>query len=117
MKKPDKLPIKNKEYNCFDGGIISQNRMYKVLIKEIIPFNKIDKETLELWKNEAKKFYWIYSKETDYFVKGILLSKHDKVIFVRRFDGKWFGFSDNWWNGLLDINGKMTKQINRQNKI
>jgi len=79
----------------------------------VIPFNKIDKETLFEWMDEVKYIDWLYAKETDYFVKGILieegLNPDVEVVFVRTLDGGWFSLG--WWAGRLDIDGKLVKLL------
>ena len=61
-----------KTYHYFDDGKIRESRRLNVVITDIIPFNKIDLQTLEQWKNEVEECYWLYSNETDYFIKGDL---------------------------------------------
>jgi len=111
MKKADLLPVLNKEYDFFDDGIVSENRKHKVLITAIIPFCEINKNILELWKREANNCDWIFNNKTDYFLKGTLMVKPaKKLIFARTKTGHWFSFNDNFWDGLLDISGKIAKQ-------
>ena len=52
----------NKLYNYFDDGKIRLSRLLKVLITDIIPFNEIDADTLELWKKEVENYDWLYSE-------------------------------------------------------
>lgn len=109
-----KVPEINKIYNCFDDGKISISRLYEVEIKEIIPFIEIDKDTLKQWDKEVKQCYWLYSKETDYFIKGDLkLSDNEieKVIFVRTLKHNYGWFSLGYWAGRLDIDGSLYKQL------
>lgn len=103
-----KLPIVNKEYNCFDDGKISNSRLYKVVIKEVIPFDKIDEDTLQQWQEEVKQCYWLYEKQTDYFIKA--WNGVDVETFVRTKDKGWFsmGFL---CAGRLDIDGTLTKSV------
>lgn len=102
------LPIINKEYNCFDDGKINNSRLYQVTVKEIIPFTEIDNDTLEQWKDEVKQCYWLYNKETDFFIKT--WNGDDVETFVRTKDGGWFsmGFL---CSGRLDIDGTLIKLI------
>ena len=48
MSKIDtKLPELYKKYDCYDDGKITESRKYQVLITDIIPFNKADKDLVE----------------------------------------------------------------------
>jgi len=81
-----------------------------VVITEIIPFNKIDEQTLSEWKEEVEECYWLYAKETDYFIKGILSirdAKREDIIFVRTLDDAWFSLG--YWGGILDVDGSLRK--------
>jgi len=104
--------IIGKTYNYFDDGKIKPSRMHEVVITEIIPFNKIDSETLYIWKDEVHDSHWLFTKETDYFVKADLNIGYgiEKIIFVRSVNGGWFSFG--FWAGRLDIDGSLTKSLN-----
>ena len=104
----ENLPIINNKYNCFDDGKIKQSRLYEVTIKEIIPFDKIDSDTLEQWQDEVNECHWLYAKNTDYFIKT--WNGSDNEIFVRTLQGKWFsmGYLNS---GILDLDGSLTKLI------
>jgi hypothetical protein len=106
----------NKTYDYFDDGKITIGRKIPVTITEIIPFNEIDKETLSNWKEEVKQCYWLYAKETDYFIMGELkLSNNEieKVIFVRTINinnnNGWFSLG--WWAGRLDVDGTLADSL------
>lgn len=102
------IPILNKEYNCFDDGKINQSRLYQVTVKEIISFKEIDKDTLEQWRDEVKQCYWLYAKETDFFIKT--WNGSDTETFVRTKDKSWFsmGFMNS---GRLDLDGKLMQLL------
>lgn len=105
-----------KTYNYFDDGKINESRRMPVTITEIIPFDKIDSETLLFWKEEIKQCDWLYSKETDYFVKGLLKiseSEQKEIVFVRTIKNNGGGwFSLGFWGGRLDVDGSLyTKEI------
>jgi len=102
------LPIKNKIYNYFDDGKINESRMEEVEIKELIKFQDIDQKTLKQWRKEVKQCYWLYNKETDYFVKGFLKETEEEVFFVRSKNG-WFSLG--WNGGRLDIDGSLTQSL------
>ena len=86
----------------------------EVEIKEIIPFAEIDKETLNDWKEEVEECYWLYAKETDFFVKANLKvsdDKTEKIIFVRTINNNdWFSLG--WWGGRLDVDGSLNAMLN-----
>ncbi len=100
------IPEINKVYNCFDDGKIRHSRLYQVTVKEIIPFEEIDEDTLEQWRDEVEQCYWLYAKETDYFIKTD--NGSDIETFVRTKNGGWFsmGFM---CSGRLDIDGSLMK--------
>jgi len=107
----------NKTYDYFDDGKIRESRRYSVTITDIIPFDKIDTETLELWKEEVEQCHWLYSKETDYFVKADLILPNDEIeqiVFVRTINHNNGWFSLGWWGGRLDVDGSLA--ISLKNK-
>ena len=106
----------NKTYNYFDDGKIWESRRHLVLITEIIPFDKIDSETFHLWQEEVKECDWLYAKETDNFIMGMLdlTDRKEKIVFVRTLNNGWF--SMGWWSGRLDVDGKLTELSNSYNK-
>lgn len=109
-KDKTSLPIINQTYDYFDDGKINESRLYKVTIKEIIPFSEIDNETLKDWKKEVEQCYWLYSKETDFFIKGILKLSDDEdedVVFVRTINHNFGWFSLGYWGGRLDVDGSL----------
>lgn len=102
----------NKIYNYFDDGKIRESRRLPILITEIIPFEKIDSEILEQWKEEVEQCHWLYAKETDFFIKGILKISEDKseeIYFVRTTDNNPGWFSLGFWGGRLDLDGSLLK--------
>ena len=104
------IPQINKTYNYFDDGKIWESRRLPVVIREIIPFEKIDSKTLSIWKDEVENCDWLYAKSTDFFIKGMLeLSDDSKVeiIFVRTIDNRDGWFSLGWWAGRLDVDGSL----------
>jgi len=107
-------PVLGKTYNYFDDGKIKLSRRAEVVITDIIPFNEIDKETLNDWKQEVKDCYWLYAKETDFFVKADLKvsdNQIEKIIFVRTIKNNGW-FSLGWWGGRLDIDGSLNALLN-----
>jgi len=104
------IPEVNKTYNYFDDGKITHGRIQKVEIKQIIPFDKIDAGTMFLWEVEIEECNWLYNKQTDYFVEAYLPEVTETIMFVRCINNGWFSLG--WWAGRLDIDGKLTKQLN-----
>lgn len=104
-----------KTYNYFDDGKIRESRRMPVVITDIIPFNEIDKKTLDIWNEEVIEIDWVYAKETDYFIKGDLQmddepnGEIEKIIFVRTINNGWFSLG--WWAGDLDVDGSLTKLL------
>ena len=104
------LPTIGQTYTYFDDGKIRLARRMEVVITEIIPFNEIDSETMELWNEEVEECDWLYAKKTDYFVKAdlkITEDKTEKIVFVRTRDNLYGWFSLGWWCGILDIDGSL----------
>lgn len=108
------IPKVGLSYNCFDDGKINHSRLYTVIVKKVIPFNKIDKKTLKNWLEEVKQCYWLYAKETDYFIKTENEEKEIEI-FVRTIDGSWFSIGGFLNCGRLDIDGKLTNILNTRN--
>jgi len=112
MKKEiENLPIVCKTYNYFDDGKIKESRKMEVVITEIVPFDQIDQFTLDIWEMEVKQCPWLYSENTDYFIKADLKLSDgtiEKIVFVRITNG-WF--SMGWWSGRLGIDGLLTDSL------
>lgn len=109
------IPILDNIYNYFDDGKIREDRRASVVITEIIEFNKIDSDILELWEEESITCNWLYAKKTDLFIKANLIKTDgslEEIIFVRTLDDRWFSLG--WWGGILDIDGKL--MISLENK-
>ena len=104
------LPEIGKIYNCFDDGKINKSRLYTVEISEIIPFDKIDKETFKKWKEQVNQCQWLYAKETDYFIKTINGEDGDAV-FVRTKNIGWFSIGTFMNSGRLDVDGSLTQSL------
>jgi len=118
----DNLPKIGKTYNTFDDGKIKESRRYVVTIDEIIPFNEIDKPTLDLWYKEINICHWLYSKDTDFFIKGTL-DNNEQVIYCKTKDNIWslLDTTIGWFiigdtGGRLDIDGSLTKILEEYQK-
>lgn len=102
------IPEIGKEYNAFDDGKIRPSRLYKVLVKAIIPFTEIDQKTKELWELEVEQCYWLYNKETDYFIITDNYEDEDQIeVFVRTKDGGWFSMGEFLGGGRLDVDEEL----------
>jgi hypothetical protein len=103
----DKQPVPevNKEYHTFDDGKISPSRHAITKVLEVIPFEIAEPWLIESWKKNVEECYWLYDKETDYFIKTEFEDEEDPSYFVRTTDGGWF--SIGWWGARLDVTGKL----------
>ena len=54
--------------------------------------------------------YWLYAKETDYFIRTINGEDGDAV-FVRTKNIGWFSIGDFMNSGRLDIDGSLTQSL------
>ena len=111
------VPEVGKEYHAFDDGKIKPSRHSIVRITEIVPFTAVNNKVfLEEWQQEVEDCYWLYAKETDYFVKAEW--DDETSYFVRTKDGGWFSLG--WFGARLDIDGslyeKMKEQYDRPSK-
>lgn len=99
------VPEVNKEYHAFDDGKISPSRHDVIKVLEVIPFEIAEPWLIESWKKNVEECYWLYDKETDYFVKTECEGEEDPSYYVRTTDGGWF--SIGWWGARLDVTGKL----------
>lgn len=106
----EELPIVGSTYNCFDDGKITESRRYEVEVTEVVPFKLIDRETLNLWKKQVKQCYWLYSKETDFFIiTNNGEENNSKEVFVRTLNNDWFSIGGFINCGRMDIDGSLAK--------
>ena len=97
-----------KIYSNFDDGKIRPSRHLYVKILDIIPFNNIDNNVRGDWEEEIENQDWLYSPNTDYFIKGELTLSDDStkvVYYVRTINWGWFSLG--WWAGRLDVDGSL----------
>lgn len=100
----DIIPEIGKTYACFDDGKIRHSRKYMVTIDKIVPFEEGDKDTLALWREEINRYYWLFAKETDFFVLA------DGQWYARTIDDGWFAMGDYLSDtGLMDVTGSLEK--------
>jgi hypothetical protein len=105
------VPEIGKTYNCFDDGKIKHSRLYTVDVVEVIPFDQIDEETFNNWKEVTEECDWLYAKETDFFVKTKNGEAGGDAVFVRTLCGGWFSIGDFMNSGRLDVDGGLTKML------
>jgi hypothetical protein len=87
------IPVVGKTYHYFDDGKIKLSRRGEVVITQVIPFEKIDEDTLNYWQAEVEECYWLYAPKTDFFVKAestLSDSPFHDITFVRTKVGNWF---------------------------
>ena len=101
------VPEVGKEYHAFDDGKIRHSRHSIVRIVEVVPFATVNhKAFLEEWQQEVEDCYWLYAKETDYFVKAEW--DDETSYFVRTKDGGRFSLG---FGTRLDIDGSLYEKM------
>ena len=114
------VPEVGKEYHIFDDGKIRPSRHYTAKIIEVIPFKEAYPvedtmcAVLAAWKEEVNENAWfLFARETDYFIKAE--SNYDKnpLYFVRTLDGGWFSidYPNCWMGARLDIDGSLYEKM------
>lgn len=139
MENLKQLPKIGEFYHFFDDGKTSASRHYICKIERIIPFNEakdiilstprgeeiigsegkfesffIDMSLEDIWKEEVEQCYWLYNKETDYFIEASCPVYDDNSLwFARTQDGGWFSMNiQSWWqSGRLDSDNKIFEDI------
>ena len=109
------IPVVGKKYHYFDDGKIKVSRRCEVVITEVIPFEKIDEETLNYWKEEVEECDWLYAPKTDFFVKAETTFSDGSIrtmIFVRTIHNDWFSLG--WIGSRLDIDGSLNDTLNKE---
>lgn len=109
------VPEVGKEYHIFDDGKIKPSRHYLAKVVNIIsPEDAYEITDLyNTWEEQVKECYWLFAKETDFFV--VAESDYDKspIYFVRTEDGGWFSidYPNVWMGARLDIDGSLYKSM------
>ena len=78
------VPEVNKEYHTFDDGKISPSRHDIIKVLEVIPFEIAEPWLIESWKKNVEECYWLYDKETDYFIKTECEGEEDPSYYPYR---------------------------------
>lgn len=122
MSNKIKLPQMGKLYWHYDDGKITPSRQEKVQIIKVVPYSQVSKEDRLLIQNEIEDHKYLYNDFPSHVVYGINLSMMDfpwktedsEIIYLPTTRGGWFGFGKtcDWNCGDLDIDGKLTQQIN-----
>lgn len=139
MSNKKEVPQIGLGYHFFDDGKICPSRYYIAEILDVIPFNeasdiiiettlryhskciplsdgseKYSVKLLDIWEKEKYDYDWIFSEDTDYFVKARILDYDDEVWFVRTKTGGWFSMdtTDCWQGGVLDVDGELFSDNN-----
>ena len=101
MKKKIRVPKVGEKFHFFDDGKSSPSRHYIVTITDVKNFDDLSETLQNEIKEEQKQCYWLYAKETDYVLKGVLNdSEIEPLYFIRTTDGEWFSIGS--WGGELD---------------
>ncbi len=109
--KPRPIPEVGKEYHIFDDGKIKPSRHSITTIAEVVPFDEFkdkNSDMLEIWYEEVKECHWLFTPDTDYFVKGTF-EDDDDMWFVRTTDGGWFSLG--FFGSRLDIDGSLYQKL------
>ena len=128
------VPVVGQYYHFWDDGKTSSSRHYICRCEEIIKVkdangilvsvpvwndktnqNDFERVTLyERWKEQVLNHPWLYSEETDYFIR-ISCPHYDEydLYAVRTKYGGWFTLDvQSWWQGGdLDVSGEKFKQV------
>lgn len=109
-------PEVGKIYKCFDDGKIRYSRLEYCRIDKAIDLDKdvIDKDLLDMLKDEINEIYWLYEPEQHIIYQGTMVNKDGSTYFykdeaepticyfLRTKQKEWFG-AGNWiGDGLLD---------------
>lgn len=105
------VPEVGKEYHIFDDGKIKPSRHYIAkIVKLIYPEDAYEITDLyTAWQEQVEECFWLFAKETDYFVVAESDYDKDLIYFVRTTDGGWFSidYPGCWMGARLDIDGSL----------
>lgn len=109
------VPEVGKEYHIFDDGKIKPSRHYIAkIVKLIYPEDAYEITALyKAWQEQVEECYWLFAKETDYFVVAESDYDKDLIYFVRTTDGGWFSidYPGCWMGARLDIDGSLYDEM------
>lgn len=109
------IPEVGKEYHIFDDGKIKPSRHYIAkIVKLIYPEDAYEITDLyKAWQEQVEECFWLFAKETDYFVVAESDYDKDLIYFVRTTDGGWFSidYPGCWIGARLDIDGSLYNEM------
>ena len=109
------VPEVGKEYHIFDDGKIRPSRHYIAKIVNIYsPEDAYEIGSLyKAWEEQVKECYWLFAKNTDYFVAATSDYDENLLYFVRTEDGGWFSldYPCCWMGARLDIDGSLYQKL------
>ena len=104
------IPEVGKEYHK-----IRPSRHYIAkIVKLIYPEDAYEITALyKAWQEQVEECYWLFAKETDYFVVAESDYDKDLIYFVRTTDGGWFSidYPGCWMGARLDIDGSLYNEM------
>lgn len=109
------LPKEGQAYYYYDDGKPYNSRKYLYRVISVIPKEKYIIELFDKWKECTIDYNWLYASDTDYFVEAEPVDDLSMpfLVFVRtRYDNGWFSFNKCIWDGRLDVDNKITEQLN-----
>lgn len=120
MKKD--IPIVNKTYYFYEGGIISKTSQKSVVVTEVLTnmqYKKKYSEEFKIWLSEKKLFDYRYRDTTDYFVNAVNKDDSEEIFTFVRSKKKhlqWFSFGGFLTEGVLDVTNELTNELNERIK-
>lgn len=116
----DSVPIQGKTYFCYDDGKVRVSRQYRCIIKEVVPFEKVNKEIKSEWKKVVEEDPHLFSLETDYIIIGEVSGDVERFqYFARTTYGGWFSFAVPMQDDVgqsLDVDGNLTLKLIQSRK-
>ena len=120
MKKD--IPIVNKTYYFYEGGIISKTSQKSVVVTEVLTnmqYKKKYSEEFKIWLSEKNSCYYLYRDTTDYFVNAVNKDDAEEIFTFVRSKKKhlpWFSFGGFLTDGVLDVTNELTNELNERIK-
>jgi hypothetical protein len=100
-------------YNCFESGKLKISHLHKVIINNVIPFDKIDFFTYDTWRSAQELKDCVYSPRCEHVINGTVYKhnfKIDNVMFVKDVNNFWTSIGKH--NYLLDIDNSFSNLLN-----
>lgn len=111
------LPKEGQAYYYYDDGKPYNSRKYLYKVVSVIPKKEYIIKLFDKWMECVEDYDWLYSNDTDYFVEAEPVNDLDMpfLVFVRNKYNGWFSFNNCIWDGILDVNNKITEKLNLYN--